>query len=78
MTIPLYRRTRENYRHGSRDLLSYSVEFVGRRQRNFEYGKTTPRLSNRLGVNYDGTMPTIVLACDENWFALYAVWDIRY
>ena len=48
MTIPLYRRTRENYRHGSRDLLSYSVEFVGRRQRNFEYGKTTTRLCNRL------------------------------
>jgi hypothetical protein len=31
-----------------------------------------------FGVNYDGTMPTILLACDENWFALYAVWDIRY
>ena len=31
-----------------------------------------------FGVNYDGTVPTILLACDENWFALYAVWDIRY
>ena len=26
-----------------------------------------------FGVNYDGTMPTILLACDENWFALFPV-----
>jgi hypothetical protein len=26
-----------------------------------------------FGVNYDGTMPTILLACDENWFGLFPV-----
>ena len=26
-----------------------------------------------FGVNYDGTMPTILLACEENWFALFRV-----
>jgi hypothetical protein len=26
-----------------------------------------------FGVNYDGTMPTILLACDENWVALFPV-----
>jgi hypothetical protein len=26
-----------------------------------------------FGVNYDGTMPTILLAREENWFALFPV-----
>ena len=26
-----------------------------------------------FGVNYDGTMPTILLACDENSVALFPV-----
>ena len=26
-----------------------------------------------FGVNYDGTMPTILLACEENWFGLFPV-----
>lgn len=26
-----------------------------------------------FGVSYDGTMPTIVLACDERWLGLFAV-----
>jgi len=26
-----------------------------------------------FGVSYDGTLPSIALACDENWLGLFAV-----
>jgi hypothetical protein len=26
-----------------------------------------------FGVSYDGTLPSIVFACDEVWFGLFAV-----
>jgi hypothetical protein len=26
-----------------------------------------------FGVSYDGTMPSVVFACDENWFGLFPV-----
>ena len=26
-----------------------------------------------FGKNYDGTMPTVVLACDESWLGLFPV-----
>jgi hypothetical protein len=51
----------------SRNLPSYSIAFVRRRQGTSSMEKQRHVcVIDWFGVNYDGIMPTILLACDEN------------
>src|SRR5437879_1143224 len=55
------------YPHGARN--SYAV---GRGTSSMER-KRHVCVIDWFGVSYDGTMPSVVFACDENWFGLFPV-----